>query len=56
MLRYRGLILGLLERRAVDTCLAERARLGKERCLVLTPTMVAGAFDDERRFKMLSAR
>jgi D-alanyl-D-alanine carboxypeptidase len=55
MLRYRGLIVGLQERRAVDTCLAERARVGEERCLVMNPTMLAGAFDDERRFKMISA-
>ncbi|CUW40114.1 putative D-alanyl-D-alanine carboxypeptidase [Magnetospirillum sp. XM-1] len=55
MLRYRGLIVGLAERRAVDTCLAERARVGEERCLVMTPTMLAGAVEDERRFKMISA-
>ncbi|KIL98698.1 D-alanyl-D-alanine carboxypeptidase [Paramagnetospirillum magnetotacticum MS-1] len=55
MLRYRGLIVGLQERRAIDTCLAERARAGEERCLVLNPTMLAGAMDDERRFKMISA-
>lgn len=55
LLRYRGLIVGLAERRAVDTCLAERARVGEERCLVMTPTMLAGALEDERRFKMISA-
>lgn len=55
LLRYRGLIVGLAERRAVDTCLAERARAGEERCLVMTPTMLAGALEDERRFKMISA-
>jgi D-alanyl-D-alanine carboxypeptidase len=55
MLRYRGLIVGLAERRAVDTCLAERARAGEARCLVMTPTMLAGAMDDERRYKMISA-
>ncbi|BAE51036.1 D-alanyl-D-alanine carboxypeptidase family protein [Paramagnetospirillum magneticum] len=55
MLRYRGLIVGLPERRAIDTCLAERARAGEERCMVLNPTMLAGALDDERRFKMISA-
>lgn len=55
LLRYRGLIVGLAERRAIDTCLAERARVGEERCLVMTPTMLAGALDDERRFKMISA-
>jgi D-alanyl-D-alanine carboxypeptidase len=55
MLRYRGLIVGLPERRAVDTCLAERARVGEARCLVMTPTMLAGAMEDERRYKMISA-
>ncbi|EME71882.1 D-alanyl-D-alanine carboxypeptidase [Paramagnetospirillum caucaseum] len=55
LMRYRGLIVGLAERRAVDTCLAERARVGEERCLVMTPAMLAGALDDERRFKMISA-
>lgn len=55
LLRYRGLIVGLQERRAVDTCLAERRRVGEERCLVMTPTMLAGALEDERRFKMISA-
>ncbi|MBI3445134.1 MAG: D-alanyl-D-alanine carboxypeptidase [Magnetospirillum sp.] len=55
LLRYRGLIVGLSERRAVDTCLAERAKAGEERCLVLPPTMLAGAMDDERRFRMISA-
>ncbi|WP_254432403.1 D-alanyl-D-alanine carboxypeptidase family protein [Magnetospirillum sp. SS-4] len=56
LLRYRGLIVGLAERRAVDTCLAERARVGEERCLVLTPVMLNGALEDERRFRMISAR
>jgi D-alanyl-D-alanine carboxypeptidase len=56
LLRYRGLIVGLSERRAIDTCLAERARFGEERCLVLTPTMLNGALEDERRFRMISAR
>lgn len=56
LLRYRGLVVGLSEHRAREVCLAERARLGEERCLVMSPTMVAGAFDDERRFRMISAR
>lgn len=56
LLRYRGLIVGLSERRAIDTCLAERAKMGEERCLVLTPTMMSGALEDERRFRMISAR
>ena len=54
--RYRGLIVGLAEPRAIATCLAERAKFGEEVCLVLTPTMVSGALDDERRFRMLSAQ
>ncbi|WP_245651293.1 D-alanyl-D-alanine carboxypeptidase family protein [Paramagnetospirillum marisnigri] len=56
LLRYRGLIVGLQEAKAVPTCLAERAKMGEERCLVLTPTMLSGAFEDERRFRMISAR
>lgn len=55
-LRYRGLIVGLKEQRAIDTCLAERAKLGEERCTVLTPLMVTGALEDERRFRMISAQ
>ena len=54
-LHYRGLIVGLKEQRAIETCLAERAKLGEERCLVLTPLMVNGALEDERRFRMISA-
>ncbi len=54
--RYRGLIVGLAEQRAIGTCLAERAKFGEDRCLVLTPSMVDGALDDERRFRMLSAQ
>ncbi|CAA7617195.1 D-alanyl-D-alanine carboxypeptidase [Candidatus Terasakiella magnetica] len=56
LLRYRGLIVGLAEKRAIETCLAERARHGEDICLVLTPTMLEGALDDERRFRMISAR
>jgi D-alanyl-D-alanine carboxypeptidase len=56
LMRYRGLIAGLSEHRAREVCLAERVRLGEERCLVMSPTMVAGAFDDERRFRMIAAR
>ncbi|WP_239988609.1 D-alanyl-D-alanine carboxypeptidase family protein [Paramagnetospirillum kuznetsovii] len=56
LVRYRGLIAGLSERRAIDTCLAERAKMGEDRCLVLTPTMMSGALEDERRFRMFSAR
>jgi D-alanyl-D-alanine carboxypeptidase len=55
-LRYRGLIVGLSEHKAIDTCLAERARFGENRCLVLTPGMLNGALEDERRFRMISAQ
>jgi len=55
-LRYRGLIVGLAEGSAIATCLAERAKFGEEVCLVMTPTMVSGALDEERRFRMLSAQ
>ena len=56
LLGYRGLIVGLDENRAIQTCLAERAKGGEERCLVLTPAMLAGALEDERRFRMISAQ
>jgi D-alanyl-D-alanine carboxypeptidase len=55
VLRYRGLIVGLKEQRAIETCLAERAKLGEDRCTVLTPLMVTGALEEERRFRMISA-
>ena len=54
--RYRGLSVGLAESQAIATCLAERARAGEGSCMVLTPTMVSGALEDERRFRMLSAQ
>ncbi|MDO8606780.1 MAG: D-alanyl-D-alanine carboxypeptidase family protein [Phaeospirillum sp.] len=54
-LAYRGLIVGLNEHRAIETCLAERAKFGEERCLVMTPGMLNGALEDERRFRMISA-
>lgn len=47
---YRGLIAGLKEDRAVKTCLAMRGR--NESCLVLSPAMVEGALDTERRLKI----
>lgn len=56
MLRHRGLIVGLGEGRARATCLAERTRLGEDRCTVLTPAMVGGAMEEERRFRMIAAR
>jgi len=56
MVRHRGLIAGLDERRAVDTCLAERARAGEERCTVLTPAMLDGALEEEQRYQRIVAR
>lgn len=56
MVRHRGLIVGLDEGRARSVCLAERARLGEDRCMVLTPLMLDGAVEEERRFRMISAR
>lgn len=50
---YRGIITGLKEESAVSTCLAMRAR--SEDCLVLTPSMMAGALDEERIYHRLAA-
>lgn len=54
-LRHRGLITGLAQDKAVPACLALRQQ-GEERCLVLPPAAVAGAVDEERRWRMLAAR
>lgn len=54
-LRYRGLIAGLSQQRAVPTCLDLRKQ-GEERCLVLSPAAVEGAVDEERRWRMIAAR
>jgi D-alanyl-D-alanine carboxypeptidase len=54
-LRYRGLIAGLREEKAVPTCLRLRHQ-GEERCLVLSPASVEGAVDTERRWRMFAAR
>ncbi|MEO5338102.1 MAG: D-alanyl-D-alanine carboxypeptidase [Magnetospirillum sp. WYHS-4] len=51
---YRGLIAGLKEEKAVQTCLAARGR--GEWCLVLNPAMLEGALDTERRLMMAVAR
>ncbi len=54
-LRYRGLLAGLKQERAVPVCLALRQQ-DEESCLVLTPAMVEGAREEELRWRMLSAR
>ncbi|CAA7621215.1 putative D-alanyl-D-alanine carboxypeptidase [Magnetospirillum sp. LM-5] len=54
-LRYRGLITGLKEEKAVPACLRLRQH-GEERCLTLSPTAVEGAIDTERRWRMFAAR
>lgn len=46
---YRGLIAGLAEKRAVQSCRAIRSR--GDDCLVLTPAMVQSAFETERRLR-----
>lgn len=54
-LRYRGLLAGLRQDRAIPTCLALRQQ-DEDRCLVLTPAMVEGAREEELRWRMISAR
>jgi len=54
-LRYRGLIAGLGQDRAVPACLRLRHQ-GEDRCLVLSPDSVEGAVDTERRWRMVAAR
>lgn len=54
-LRYRGLLAGLRQERAIPTCLALRQQ-DEDRCLVLTPAMVEGAREEELRWRMISAR
>lgn len=54
-LRYRGLIAGLAEDKAVPVCLKLRAA-DESNCLVLPPAAVEGAMETERRWRMLSAR
>lgn len=54
-LRYRGLIAGLAEDKAVPVCLNLR-RDDESNCLVLPPPAVEGAMEVERRWRMLSAR
>lgn len=49
---YRGLITGLQEQPAIRTCLAMRKR--NEDCLVLTPQMLEGAYDTQRRLRMIA--
>lgn len=54
-LRYRGLIAGLAEDKAVPVCLKLRQD-DESNCLVLPPPAVEGAMEVERRWRMLSAR
>ncbi|MCA1908350.1 MAG: D-alanyl-D-alanine carboxypeptidase [Magnetospirillum sp.] len=54
-LRYRGLIAGLAEDKAVPVCLKLRQD-DESNCLVLPPAAVEGAMETERRWRMLSAR
>lgn len=54
-LRYRGLLAGLRQERAIPICLALRQQ-DEDRCLVLTPVMVEGAREEELRWRMISAR
>ncbi|WP_291717996.1 D-alanyl-D-alanine carboxypeptidase family protein [Magnetospirillum sp. 64-120] len=54
-LRYRGLIAGLAEDKAVTVCLKLRQE-DENNCLVLPPPAVEGAMETERRWRMLSAR
>lgn len=51
---YRGLIVGLKEDNAVQTCLAARER--GEWCRVLSPEALDAALDAERRMLMAAAR
>ncbi|MBR9970929.1 D-alanyl-D-alanine carboxypeptidase family protein [Magnetospirillum sulfuroxidans] len=53
--RYRGLIAGLKEDKAISVCLKLR-QTDENNCLVLPPAAVAGAVEAERRWRMLSAR
>ncbi len=54
-LRYRGLIAGLAEDKAIPVCLKLRQD-DENNCLVLPPPAVEGAMETERRWRMLSAR
>lgn len=54
-LRYRGLIAGLAEDKAIPVCLKLRQD-DESNCLVLPPPAVEGAMEAERRWRMLSAR
>jgi D-alanyl-D-alanine carboxypeptidase len=55
MVHWRGLATGLAEKDAVQGCLALRAKAGEDACLVLTPAMVEGAFDTQRRLWLAQA-
>lgn len=54
--RWRGLVAGLDQAAAVQTCLALRAEAGEDSCLVLPPAVVQGAADTHRRLRQAAAR
>lgn len=54
-LRYRGLVVGLRQDRAMETCLSLRAS-NADRCLVLSPDAIQAAIDQEWRLRMAMAR
>lgn len=56
MVRWRGLAVGLAQKNAIEGCLSLRAREGQDACLVLTPEMVAGAFEMQGRLRRAMAR
>jgi len=54
--RWRGLAAGLAQKDATRGCLALRAKAGNDVCVVLTPLMVKGAFDEQKRLHRAMAR
>ncbi|MBF0166206.1 MAG: D-alanyl-D-alanine carboxypeptidase [Alphaproteobacteria bacterium] len=52
--RYRGLVTGLAEERAIKTCLDFREKGGD--CLVLNPLMLQGALEEQNRLARFVAR
>ena len=54
--RWRGLATELTETDAIEGCLALRAQAGDDVCLVLTPEMVNGAFEEQGRLRRAMAR
>jgi D-alanyl-D-alanine carboxypeptidase len=55
-LRWRGLATGLAENDAVKGCLAMRAKAKEDVCMVLTPQMVKGVFEEQARLRRAMAR